>query len=830
MAISNFDPTAYGATLATPKSGGGFDPSAYGATPVTPTPTQSLSSKIWSGLASAGRTIVSAPATMLARPFQAGAELLGASEQQVNQATDRLTGGLVVPVPTNFADVKKDIGRGIQTAALGAGGAVSGGAAFGLGTSLEQGNNLLSMATAIDTALGAAGGKVLELMGKPIFNAAGKVIGKVTPQYLQDLASQGTKAITDFAAQHSILPDIISKPLNVGVQKVESVLNKPFEVAGKVKGAIVNKVKAPFTAKTDEQIFATPESQLKKLTSSEQSRYFQNKARQDSTYFKAEQDKITQSADMTAQEKTAAIQNLQQEQIAAKKALAEKTNTALQETRDASQQRTNSLIVEAKQLSEKAIPQASTDVANAAKKPTRVVIGKAGQEYRDIYGNELSGKGEIQINHNEANQMVERLYPTTDRYGNVSQDAIRTRKILGIKQSGVAGEIPASSGTVTSAQQFEALPFSEQNDIFHTLPRGLQNEIIGFSDIEARSPVQNLAHDIASGRVKVRAPKDIRTEAIEALGQGNYARIFRNDKPGITRPEALDELTSSLGISDSELLQEIKIALGERAMAKNLPSVGPGEQLPKGTFTTTLQNLSNKVLSLGQDIGGAGKAGTRVFTPDEMATQNAIHVLTELAKSKGLDLTQSRKFWADWAPVRNRLVQNVKPYSPSGLDTKVLADKITAVARGTGSEATNNAELIKTFEDHLGYSLTKDTKTLFNTLDKTEQSIVAEATRAVNQQRTIKSAGKAAQENLTSEGMAKNAALEESYQNSADKLARKTLELKKQQESATLSRESQQSLVKRQAEIRKNIKRIIFGTLGLGVAAGVTGEIVKRYF
>lgn len=178
------------------------------------------------------RGALRAPLTMLARPVQAVAELAGASAEDVNKATAKLTRGYVAPVPETMADVKKDVGRAIQTVAFGAGGPVSGGATFGLGSSLEAGNDLFSTRTLLNTALGAASGKVLDLVGKPLLNAAGKVIGKVTPEYIKHVASKGTTAIQEFAANHKIMPSVISKPLNAGAEKLEVAMNKPFDMAG----------------------------------------------------------------------------------------------------------------------------------------------------------------------------------------------------------------------------------------------------------------------------------------------------------------------------------------------------------------------------------------------------------------------------------------------------------------------------------------------------------------------------------------------------------------------------------------------------------------------
>lgn len=159
------------------------------------------------------KSLIKAPLTMIARPIQAVAELAGASPESVNTATKKIAGDFVAPVPQNFSDVGKDIGRGAETVALGLG-PVSGGALFGAGNSLEQGNNLLSTQTAFETVLGAAGGKVLDLVGKPLLNAAGKVVGKITPDVLKTVVSKGTQSIKDFAENHSILPDNISKSIN----------------------------------------------------------------------------------------------------------------------------------------------------------------------------------------------------------------------------------------------------------------------------------------------------------------------------------------------------------------------------------------------------------------------------------------------------------------------------------------------------------------------------------------------------------------------------------------------------------------------------------------
>ena len=198
------------------------------------------------------KSLVKAPATILARPLQLATEAIlpGDNTEAIDKFSREKLGGFVAPIPKNFGDVKKDVGRGVQTVAFGMPGLASGGAAFGLGASLEQGNDLFSKETALSTAGGAVAGKLLGLVGKPLLNIAGKVIGKITPDIVKKVSSQGAKAVDDFMKQHQILPAGASKVINTGVEKLETVANKPFELA-----------KRPFT-KTPEKIIAKREEEI----------------------------------------------------------------------------------------------------------------------------------------------------------------------------------------------------------------------------------------------------------------------------------------------------------------------------------------------------------------------------------------------------------------------------------------------------------------------------------------------------------------------------------------------------------------------------------------
>jgi len=86
------------------------------------------------------KSMVSAPATILARPIQAVAALGGVSTESIDKFSREKLGGIVAPTPQNASDVMKDVGRAVETVSYGVG--VGGAAQAGKATvkeSLKQG-------------------------------------------------------------------------------------------------------------------------------------------------------------------------------------------------------------------------------------------------------------------------------------------------------------------------------------------------------------------------------------------------------------------------------------------------------------------------------------------------------------------------------------------------------------------------------------------------------------------------------------------------------------------------------------------------------------------
>lgn len=228
-------------------------------------------------LSSMAKGIFSAPVTTLARPFQAVAAVAGATNDQIDEFSQNLpiVGGLIADAPDNMGDVKKDVGRAVQTVALGTGAPIAGGAAFGVGTSLEQGNDLLSAETAFNAATGGAAGKVLQWVGKPILDVSGKVVGAITPQMIKDAAAGGTQSIQKFMAEHKLLGGVATKPsekIASGLQKVDDVIEGGFKKAG---AGVKNTVASQYpNANIQEHFVKKNQSDIIRPTTVNEPRYY----------------------------------------------------------------------------------------------------------------------------------------------------------------------------------------------------------------------------------------------------------------------------------------------------------------------------------------------------------------------------------------------------------------------------------------------------------------------------------------------------------------------------------------------------------------------------
>lgn len=118
-----------------------------------------------------------------------------------------------------------------------------------------------------------------------------------------------------------------------------------------------------------------------------------------------------------------------------------------------------------------------------------------------------------------------------------------------------------------TAEEFDALPFKQQDEVFSKLPESLQYDIMGYdkaAELKNQLDDNDYINQIASGKVKLRVPKNIKEEVMYEIGQGNYTRIFRNDP----RLSPVDEAASIAGLDLDVFLERLGKVLDNRRELK----------------------------------------------------------------------------------------------------------------------------------------------------------------------------------------------------------------------------------------------------------------------
>lgn len=199
-----------------------------------------LGQKVAKGTGQVAKAIVSPVVTTVARPFQAVSALAGGDLDKIDKFN---LGGLIAPIPRSNEDLKKDVGRAIQTAAfalptgkiatrLGGGLAAKSatfgaeGAIFGAGASLEEGNELFSSETAKTVGLTTGIGAVLPIIGAGISKTFGKTARKV-PEVIPETQIEKPLEKTVARQVEEVIPEYKTKiPKRAEVSKSPELITK----------------------------------------------------------------------------------------------------------------------------------------------------------------------------------------------------------------------------------------------------------------------------------------------------------------------------------------------------------------------------------------------------------------------------------------------------------------------------------------------------------------------------------------------------------------------------------------------------------------------------
>ena len=220
---------------------------------------------------------------------------------------------------------------------------------------------------------------------------------------------------------------------------------------------------------------------------------------------------------------------------------------------------------------------------------------------------------------------------------------------------------------------------------------------------------------------------ELRPKIREALGkQSQEYRKLVNEELAPYRNNKVDESEFSSYI-DKKFINEPE----KSQVIKDKLGLGPKT---KGG-SSTIGQIYDKAQSLKQDIGVSARKGVRTYTSEEKLTDDTVSMLNDFMKSKGVDLKQSREFWAKYAPVRDQLVNESKPFVQAPIKTSKLASTLTKVASG---KDINNANFISETEKLLGEKVTTEQEQILSKLDANKKQKLANEIDAQLKQDAIK--------------------------------------------------------------------------------------------
>ncbi|MEI6532502.1 MAG: hypothetical protein WCO06_01540 [Candidatus Roizmanbacteria bacterium] len=270
---------------------------------------------------------------------------------------------------------------------------------------------------------------------------------------------------------------------------------------------------------------------------------------------------------------------------------------------------------------------------------------------------------------------------------------------------------------------------------------------------------------------------ELRPKIVKAMGE--QSKIYRN----LINEEMAGKENISIKIDDLKAHIDAQFgdnpgqasAIKERLGLTDTPEVVKKGQVPTiqaEAPTKTLGELFDESKALKQEISTGATKGTKVFTSEDKLTDDAIHTLTDFMKKNGVDFKEANQFWSKYAPIRNQLVSEAKPFLQTGTQTKTFAGTLKRVSQGTD---VNNENFINEVENLVGKPITKEAKEIVSKLDATAKTELANKISA--------------EQKLLENQMAKDKALSE------------------------LS--SKQFEIERQARVRSMIKKVVITSLGL---------------
>lgn len=287
---------------------------------------------------------------------------------------------------------------------------------------------------------------------------------------------------------------------------------------------------------------------------------------------------------------------------------------------------------------------------------------------------------------------------------------------------------------------------------------------------------ENLQTELATtSRDKV---LELRPKIVKAMGEQSkiYRSLIDAEMAGKENiPIQVEELKTYIDTQFGEnpgQAAAVKERLGLMEQPAKPLKKGQVPTIEAGAETKTLGDLYKQTKDLKQDISAGAKSGTKTFSPSDKLTDDAIHTLTDFMKKSGVDFREANQFWSRYAPIRNQLAVEAKPFLQTGTQTKTFANTLKRVSEG---KDINNENFIDEVENLVGEPITKEAKGIVAKLDAVEKAKIADKLEAEN----------------------------------------KILETAMKKDKTLSKLSSEQFEIERQARVRSLVKKVVIGALGL---------------
>jgi hypothetical protein len=180
------------------------------------------------------------------------------------------------------------------------------------------------------------------------------------------------------------------------------------------------------------------------------------------------------------------------------------------------------------------------------------------------------------------------------------------------------------------------------------------------------------------------------------------------------------ELMETLGILDTS---------GMAPAAKEYPRLtGEAEE-------TTVEGIYRKTKQLRKQISKSSVKGQQSYSDDERKIDDSVSVLTDFLEEKGVDLSKARDFWANYAPVRDKMIKEIQPFTKPAINTEKFAKTLMDVVKGKDVQ---NENFIAEVEKILGEKVTTEQEALLSKLTQAQKEKLANEAETEAAKQSIK--------------------------------------------------------------------------------------------